>query len=809
MNRVILTSIIILYTLTLSAQNLSEQKQVTATNPSLPDLATVLKGVVRTSDGKPAANVNVILKDSKFATTTNELGEYYFYNLPEGRYTIIVSFTGLKTVQSEFELKKGEVKQYDFTLYENQHQLEEIVIKAFNNINTKAVAVGKMNIKPMDLPQAIASVNETVIKEQQAQRLSDVMKNVNGVYLGTARASTQESFYARGYSFSSTNMFKNGSRVNSGVMPEVSSLETVEILKGGAAVLYGNVSPGGVLNMVTKKPKFTFGGEVSMRAGSFDLWKPTIDIYGPINKKIAYRVNGTFESANSYRDQVSSTRYYVNPSFLFKLGNKTELIVEGDYLKHDFTPDFGIGSLDNTKIPDVPRSRFMGTSWQYNITQQATASATLKHVFNNNWQLNSVISYQDFDRDYYSVERIQAKANGDWGRPLGRIDTKEQYYTAQVNLNGKFTTGKIEHNLLTGIDADHYLTETYNYDIQGKIYDSINILNPSKFVQRTDVPVAKRVTFVETPVNRVGVYVQDLINITSKIKLLAGLRWSMQETVPPTTTYLLKDSVAKGIIQSDNAFSPRVGLLYRMKPNVSFFASYSNSFAINTGLDVYNKVLPPSIIDQFEAGVKNIFLKGKLTVNVTAYKIINSNLAQTAQFDKDGNPNSNSNLKELSGQTTSNGVELDVTSNSVKGLTVIAGYSYNDMRYTRTPDKPGSYIEGDRLVNTPAHTANASAFYTISKGSLTGLKFGAAVFYVGKRFGGWNNTVGQTQNYSRMIPVTAFTTVDVTAGYNWKKFSLLAKVSNLANVLNYYVHENYSINPIPPRSFTATLSYRF
>lgn len=809
MNRVIFTSIIILYTLTLSAQNLSEQKQVTPTNQLLADLATVLKGVVRTSDGKPAANVNVILKDSKFATTTNELGEYYFYNLPEGRYTIIVSFTGLKTVQSEFELKKGEVKQYDFTLYENQQQLEEIVIKAFNNINTKAVAVGKMNIKPMDLPQAIASVNETVIKEQQAQRLSDVVKNVNGVYLGTARASTQESFYARGYSFSSTNMFKNGSRVNSGVMPEVSSLETVEILKGGAAVLYGNVSPGGVLNMVTKKPKFTFGGEVSMRAGSFDLWKPTIDIYGPINKKIAYRVNGTFESANSYRDQVSSTRYYVNPSFLFKLGNKTELIVEGDYLKHDFTPDFGIGSLDNTKIPDVPRSRFMGTSWQYNITQQATASATLKHEFNNNWQLNSVISYQNFDRDYYSVERIQAKANGDWGRPLGRIDTKEKYYTAQVNLNGKFSTGKIEHNLLTGIDADHYLTETYNYDIQGKIYDSINILNPSKFVQRTDVPVAKRVTFVETPVNRVGMYVQDLINITSKIKLLAGLRWSMQETVPPTTTYLLKDSVAKGIIQSDNAFSPRVGLLYRMKPNVSFFASYSNSFAINTGLDVYNKVLPPSIIDQFEAGVKNIFLKGKFTVNVTAYKIINSNLAQTAQFDKDGNPNSNSNLKELSGQTTSNGVELDVTSNPVKGLTVIAGYSYNDMRYTRTPDKPGSYIEGDRLVNTPAHTANASAFYTINKGSLTGLKFGAAVFYVGKRFGGWNNTVGQTQNYSRMIPVSAFTTVDVTAGYNWKKFSLLTKVSNLANVLNYYVHENYSINPIPPRSFTATLSYRF
>ena len=112
-------------------------------------------------------------------------------------------------------------------------------------------------------------------------------------------------------------MFKNGSRVNSGAMPEVSSLESVEILKGSAAILYGNVAPGGILNMITKKPKFDFGGEVSLRAGSYNLIKPAIDIYGPLSNKIAYRVNGTFESADSYRDQVSSKRYYINPSLLF------------------------------------------------------------------------------------------------------------------------------------------------------------------------------------------------------------------------------------------------------------------------------------------------------------------------------------------------------------------------------------------------------------------------------------------------------------------------------------------------------------
>ena len=768
-----------------------------------------IKGVVRTSDGKPAAHVYVQLKEIKRGTITADDGSYQLANIPSGKYTIIVSFVGLQTIQKPVSVN-AEASEMDFELVENETELAEIVVTANRSVNEKPATIGKLPIKPMDLPQAVVTIGENVIRNQQAQRLSDVVKNVNGVYLATTRASTQESFYARGYGFSSTNMFKNGSRVNSGSMPEMSSLESVDILKGSAAILYGNVAPGGVLNMVTKKPKFQTGGELSFRTGSYDLIKPAVDVYGPISKKIAYRVNGTFESADSYRDQVFSNRYYVNPSLLFKLGTRTELIVEGDYLRHKFTPDFGIGSLDNTKVADVPRSRFMGTSWQYNTTDQATASATINHEISSNWKINGVVSYQQYQRDYFSVERIQAKENGDWARPLGRVDTKENFITGQVNLTGKFKTGTVEHLLLAGVDADHYLTETYNYDIQGKIYDTINLLDPTKFTQRRDIPVANRLTYVETPVNRFGGYVQDLISLTPKLKLLAGLRWSLQESPSATTTYLQKnDSIAKGKSRSDNAFSPRVGLVYKFKPNVSFFASYSNSFSINSGLDIYNNVLPPSIIDQYELGVKNIFLDGKLTVNLTAYKIINNNLAQTAQFDANGLPNSNSSLKELTGQTTSNGVELDVMTNFIKGLSVMAGYSYNDMTYTKTPGTKGSYVTGERLVNSPAHTANASAWYNFSTGLLNGLKVGAAVYYVGDRFGGWNNTIDQAQNYSRLMPVDGFTTVDLSAGYSYKKLSLLARVTNLGNVYNYYVHENYSINPIPPRQFIATVAYRF
>jgi iron complex outermembrane recepter protein len=819
MNRIILTLCLGIISLQVTAQhnlNSGNQPQSPATANSLP--APALKGVVRTSDGKPAASVNVILKETHNGTTTSEAGEYFFYGVAEGKYTLLVSFAGLQTVETTVEVKKGETRAQDFVLVENKTQLEEIVINAAINNNEKITAVGKANIRPMDLPQATAIIGEAVIRQQQALRLSDVIKNVNGVYLGTTRGNTQEAFYARGYSFGNNNMFKNGFRINSGAMPEVSSLESVEVLKGSAAILYGNVAPGGIVNMRSKRPKFTFGGEVSMRAGSFDLYKPAFDVYGPLSKNIAFRVNGTLESTNSFRDVVSSKRYFVNPSLLFNLGEKTTLLVQGDYLKHDFTPDFGIGTIGTTsstnvgkQIADVPRSRFMGTNWQYTQTIQSTIGAEVEHRFNSDWQLSAGISKAYYHRDYFAVERIQADPTGKWKRPLGKFDNKEDYYAAQVNLNGEFKTGSMEHKLLVGIDADQYYTSNLASAITGTIYDTVNILDPTKYIQRTDIPNAVWSTRAEIPVTRFGVYVQDLVAITKKLKLLAGVRWSYQHTDPTKTTYLLKnDSLAYTKAQFDQAFSPRVGLVYQPTEKMSLFASYANSFTPNTGTDIYFNPLKPSIIDQFEVGIKNDFFDKKLSANLTLYQIINNNFAVIALEDANGNPNTNTAIKQLSGQTISQGIEVDIQGRPVEGLFVVAGYSYNNMYYSKTNKGNGSFVEGQRLVNTPQHTANASAFYTVGKGTLKSLKFGFAYNYIGDRVVGWNDTYqanGSTLN--RSFGINGFSTIDASIGYTYKKVSVLAKLANITNTYNYYVHENYSINPISPRNFVATVSYKF
>ncbi len=768
----------------------------------------VIKGVITTADGQPAAYVNVILKSTTKGALTDEDGRFIVKNIKEGDYILIVSHMGLKSQERTIHITKNKTLDLSFSLEETSSQLSEIVVDGKRSQNRKPVTIGKLPVAAMDLPQSVTVIGQEVLRDQQAQRLSDVIKNVNGVYLTSTRASTQESFSARGYGFSSNNMFKNGSRVNTGVMPEMSSLESVEILKGSAAILYGNVAPGGILNMVTKQPKFEGGGEISMRTGSFDLFKPAFDIYGPISGNVAYRVNGTYESANSFRSHVGSQRYYVNPSLLFKLGRRTELLVQGDYLQHDFTPDFGIGTLDNKVIPDVPRSRFMGANWQYSKTKQATGTAAIKHDFNDNWSIKGTVSYQNYKRDYFSLERIQAKADGDWERPLGKSYTDEDYFIGQVDLTGKFKTGSLEHTLLAGIDADRYNTNADAYSGLGN-YDIINILDPNKYKQRTDIPVFSPTTTSVTITQRTGVYVQDLISISEKIKFLAGVRYSYLESGSAKVTDPKTNTVTKKNDNYDQAFSPRLGLVYKPISTTSLFASYSNSFVVNTATDIYLNRLKPSIIDQFELGVKNDFFDGRLSANVTAYRIKNNNLAQTAPFKADGTPNADATYKELVGETTSDGVELDIAGHPLPGLSVLAGYSYNNMRYSKTPDTKGSYVEGERLVGTPNHTANASVFYTLQTSTLKGLKLGVSAYYMGERNAGWNNTKDQTQTYDRLIPVSAFTTLDLSAGYTYKQFSILAKVSNITNTLSYMVHENYSVNPIAPTAFVATLAYKF
>lgn len=687
------------------------------------------------------------------------------------------------------------------------------VIVTQNPLKTP-VSITRSNIQPMDLPQGIQTVDKSVIYQQQALRLSDVIKNINGAYVGSARGGTQESFWSRGYDLSTNNIFKNGFRMSSGSFPEVAGLERVEFLKGNAALLFGNVVPGGIVNLVSKTPQFRFGGEMTLQAGSYDFYKPSMDLYGPISQSIAFRLNASYENSASFRDVVQRERWYINPSFLFRISGKTDFLLQADYLNDDWVPDFGT-ALIGKEILDLPRHLYMGADWSNGNTRQKSISGLFKHNFNSNWKFNFNTSFQDFDRSWKGTDRIQPLANGDWSRPLGQAKNTERILADQLSLSGTFYTFSLKHQLFTGADWENAFTEAYTFVFSPATYGNGNVYDFDHFNQGSGLIPDGQVTRVtETTTNRFGVYAQDLVTLTAQFKMLLGLRWSWQQTEVTTSDYTTTPTTLReDPVRIDNAFSPKIGLVYQPNDATSFFASYSNSFTPNTGTTVDLQPIKPSVITQYEAGIKKEFRGQRVSTGITVYHTVNDNLAQTAQYKADGSINTDTTIKILSGETTSKGVEFDVSANPWEGWTLMAGYSYNDMRYTKTSVTNGGFIEGDRLVRTPYVTGNFSTNYKFSRWA-KGLTIGAMVHYMGRRLGGWNNdyqinSSGVVSIRDRVIPLSDYTTADLSMGYEWKRYSVLAKLSNITNELNYTVHENYSVNPIAPRQVTAILKYKF
>ena len=294
-----------------------------------------------------------------------------------------------------------------------------------------------------------------------------------------------------------------------------------------------------------------------------------------------------------------------------------------------------------------------------------------------------------------------------------------------------------------------------------------------------------------------GFYFQDLISFHKYFKVLAGLRYSSITSV--TNTFKYSDSTSTNVSKTDKAFSPKIGIVFQPNERQTIFASYSNSFVLNTGVDIDGKALAPSLVDQYEIGIKNKFYNNRLSIQLTGYQILNSNLAQTSLV----NGNSNSNIKELSGETVSKGIELDFIFQPNPFFNITSGYSFNETKYTKST----MYVVGSELRYNPKHTGNISLNYTIHNGMFKNVQLGLMNTYIGNRYAGRSTRVTvQNDNY-KLIPLSSYLITDITASYMYKKFNIKTKLANVANVMNYNIHDDNSLNPIAPRNYSVSLIY--
>ena len=771
-----------------------------------------ITGTVTSKNSEVIPYASVVVKGTNIGTSANEKGEYLLSNLASGDYTITVSYVGYKSSSKEITLLDNETKTLLFQLEEDT-TLDEVEVfgNRFEHPD-KIEALTRLPLAPYEQIQSISIISDKLIEQQGNLTIADATKNVPGVYTFATYGNRRESMSSRG--FRGIPILKNGVRVHSdfrgvGVLTDMQGVDNIQVLKGSAAITQGVAtdlgSPGGVINIVTKTPRYVYGGNVSLRAGSFGQARTTFDVYGPLVKtnNVAFRLNGAIERSDSYRSRVSSDRFYINPSLEWKPDDKTTITFEMDYFEDSRTPDLGtvnLGENDENNIYDLPHDIFLGYSNDKSLTSNTTYSVRFNRELSEKLSLRGALYKSSLDLDDKGAS-LGNVVEDEFGEPI--YNQRIRGYSAstrsddnsviQFDLIGDdIATGSISHTFQVGFD---YRTTDYStWSQRVSAVDTIDVFTNNTHTLPDDLAFSNAST-AGAKSKAIGFVAQDVITFNKYFKTFLGLRFSKTQSITATET-----------TESD-ALNPLAGIIVSPFKNINVFASYTNSSYPRTAtrLDVDGNELGNERYDQFETGIKTNWLNNRLRFNFTFFKINNrdinlpvydENWVATGFYQKGGNDERK-------------GVEVELSGRLLENLEVITGYSYIDAQYKEHT----SFVYGSAPLNTPKHTFNAYANYNF-KQKLEGLSVGAGVYYTGER--PINDWSAGAVTHEGIVPnqepfyVDAYTQVNAQVAYrinNHWNFRVL--LNNVFDEIGYNAYRTRFINQTDPRNFAAVLSYSF
>lgn len=646
--------------------------------------------------------------------------------------------------------------------------------------------VFRLNAPLRDLPRSIQVVPQAVIADQAATRLRDAVRNVSGVVQSGGFAGTVDQLNIRG--FFSQDILRDGFRGPFNIN-ETSNIERIEILKGPASILFGNIEPGGIVNIVTEQPLSVPYYAAELEIGSFGQVRPSIDLSGPLTADgaVRYRLNAAYEHFDGFRDfDQDVERYFVSPVLAIDIGENTDLVLDFSYLNDTRPFDRGLLAIGRD-IVDVPIRRFFGEPNDFREVEEISASYRLNHQLSAQWGIRSAFGFTTVDDLDFRAEPLALdEATGLLSRNFRSNDDLTESYVLQNEIQGRFTTGSLNHRLLFGVDltrqtfggTQRRLPEglTPDLDIFDPEYDQIPIPN---FGDLTNVV---RNNFDRT--DSLGIYVQDLIELTSDLRLLLAGRFDFVEQRN-------RDRLSRTTSGQDvEAFSPTIGLLYQPNPSLSLYANFARSFQPNFGTQSDGSFIDPERGTQFEIGVRGEFLQGDLTAGLALYRITKFNVATT---DPD-----NPDFTISAGEQRSQGIELDVIGQILPGWNVIASYSYIDAEITAEVFglRPGS-----RIQDVPEHTGSFWTTYEIQEGDLQGLGFGIGLFLVGERAGDFEDT----------FDLPSYLRTDAAVFYQRDRWRAAVNIQNLFDI-DYFISNNFgrvAIEPGAPLSVIGSVSVEF
>lgn len=565
----------------------------------------------------------------------------------------------------------------------------------YQPLNTSTATLTTMPM--LDIPQVVNTVSDKVLADQHATTLDEALYNVSNVVQTNTLGGTQDAFVRRGFGANRDgSIMTNGLRT---VLPRSfnAATERVEVLKGPASTLYGILDPGGLINVVTKRPEKTFGGSLSATSSSFGGGTGQIDVTGPIDgTRLAYRLTGEYQDEDYWRNFGNERSTFIAPSLTWFGDDATVTVL---YSHRDYKTPFDRGTifdLNTKKAVDVDRKpRF---DEPFNITDGQSDLAQLNAEYRLNSQWTAKFDYS-YSQDKYSDNQARVMAyDSKTGNLTRRVDatqgSTQRMHTTRADLQGNVDIAGFYNEILTGVSYENY--DLLRTDmIRCKNVKDFNIYNPSYGSLGKCTTVSASDSDQTIKQESYSAYAQDALYLTDKWIAVAGLRYQYY------TQYAGKGRPFNVNTDSrDDQWTPKLGLVYKLTPAVSLFANYSQTFMPQSSIASYIGDLPPETSNAYEIGAKFDLFDG-ITANIALFDIHKRNVLYTESIGDET-------VAKTAGRVRSQGVEVDLAGSLTENTNIIASYGYTDAKVLEDPD-----YAGKPLPNVPRHTGSLFLTYDI------------------------------------------------------------------------------------------------
>ncbi|MEM6612989.1 MAG: TonB-dependent siderophore receptor [Cyanobacteria bacterium P01_C01_bin.72] len=596
-----------------------------------------------------------------------------------------------------------------------------------------------------DIPQSIQVVPQQVLEDRNVRTLTEALETVSGVASGSRPYGGAPITFRiiRGFDQAGSGVVNYRNGLPDGdffILSPIGTIEQVEVLKGPASVLFGAGEPGGIVNTVTKKPLSEPFYELAFEAGNEALYQPSIDLSGPLNsdRTLLYRFIASYQGSSDFQEFSDTRLTTIAPSITWQLGEQTNLDLYYEFTNLNGEPAAGFSNavlLNDGSLTPRDFATYYPELQSLDVDSHKFGY-TLEHEFNDNLQLrnNVAINLTRFGEDiatgFTLVDDSFLLIN-----PSTAVFDRENYF-AQIELVSKFETGAISHQVLAGFDFNRSsnVGDRINADTPVPLLD---IRNPNYDIETPTFSTRNTFSLFDLKRDSYGLYLQDQIAFTDNLKLLVGGRYDWVSTEFEGDIVTPEEVVTLPTV-NDDAFSPRIGLVYQPSQHVSLYGSFARSFFSVSGFDNLNPdaVFDPTRGTQYEIGVKTEFFDNRLSATLAAYDLTRTNVLTPNPEDP--------NFFIQTGEQRSRGIELDINGEILPGWDVTFAYALTDAEIT----EDNSFSVGNKLPNVPENQVSLWTTYEIQQGTLEGLGFGLGLFYIDKRQGNLDNSF-QLEDYFR------------------------------------------------------------